>query len=220
MKLRTLVGTLVPSALATVLVAAPISPAQAQQWPTADPSYSAADPALATGPEGFGSPGQIVVSSDFDLNLIYSKPSGADDGAFGLRLAPALMFFVARNVAVGGLLDFRYSEVNTESLTMVRVGPLVAYNLALGPRTSLMPTIGLTYQWSRFKQGVSGGQMTSSSSGTTLIGKVPLLFHPFTHVFVGLVPYIVYGISGEVEGVDVRAKERTYGVNLEFGFWL
>jgi hypothetical protein len=220
MKLRTLVGTLVPAALATTFVAASAAPARAQQWPTADPSYSAADPSLVTGPEVFGSPGQIVVSSDFDLDLVYSKPSGADEGSLGLRLAPALMFFVARNVAVGGLIDFQYVDVDSESLTVVRVGPLVGYNLALGPRTSLMPTVGLTYQWSRFKEGVSGGQMTSSSTGTTLVGKVPLLFHPFTHVFVGLAPYIIYGISGEVEGVDVKAKERTYGVTLDLGFWL
>jgi hypothetical protein len=221
MKLRTLgtLGTLGSSVLATVFVAGSISPALAQQWPTADPSYSAADPALATGPEGFGAPGQIVVSSDFDLGFSFSKGSDADSGVTTIEIAPALMFFVARNVAVGGLLDFRYTKPEGSSTTDLRVGPLVGYNVPLGPRSSLLPTLGLTYGWSKTETDVDGGQMSATSNRWSLIGRVPILFHPFTHVFVGLAPYVLFDLSAQREDVDV-SKDRVYGVTLDLGFWL
>jgi hypothetical protein len=215
MKLR----FLVPSTLALTFVTGAAAPARAQQWPTADPSYSATDPALASGPEVFGSPGQIVISSDFDLGLSFSKNSEADSGVTTLQLAPALMFFLARNVAVGGVLDFRFDKSESTTVTALRVGPLVGYNVPLGPRSSLMPTLGLTYGWSKRSDDVQGGQMSSSSNRTSLIARVPWLFHPFAHVFVGLAPYVLFDLSSNVEDTEAP-KDRVYGVTLDLGFWL
>ena len=217
---RTALVPLVPSAALAIVVATMVAtisaaPAQAQQWPTADPAYSAPNPLLAA-PEGFGAPGPIVVSSDFDLDLSYSKYSGADSGATYLQLAPALAFFLVHNLAVGGSLNFEYVATSSVDTTRVTVGPLVGYNIPLGPRLSLFPTASLGYAWEKRSQDVSGGVVSSTGHRSFLTLRAPVLFHPFAHVFVGLAPFLSFDLSAKDDG----PKARVFGLTLDLGFWL
>jgi hypothetical protein len=192
--------------------------AHAQQWPTSDPSYNAANPLLAP-PEGFGAPGQIVVSSDFDLELEYSNPSGAPKGETKIQVAPALAFFLLHNLAVGGFLDLTHKLEDDGSSTTLGVGPLVGYNIPVGARLSLFPTAGVGYTWAKTRTDLPGGTRSSTYDAFRLIVRAPLLFHPFPHVFVGLAPYLQWGLTAKSEGTD-QPKARAFGVTLDLGFWL
>lgn len=215
MKRFPVVPVLLVPALALTLTA---GSALAQQWPTSDPSYTAPNPLLAPA-AGFGSPGTIVVSSDFDLGFEYSNPSGAAKGQMTFKLAPSLAFFLMQNLAVGGFLDLTHTARDGGSTTSFSVGPLVGYNIPLSQRLSLMPTLGIGYAWTKNKEDLPGGARSSTTDGFTLVVRAPVLFHPLAHVFVGLAPYVNWGLSAKNEGVDLP-KQRDFGVTLDLGFWL
>jgi hypothetical protein len=213
MKLATL-GALV---LSSAFVAAS---ARAQQWPTTDPGFTRPDESLATGIEGFGTPGQMLITSEFDLDLRYVSESlsGLSQSGPEITISPALMFFLAPQLAVGGILGFHHESREKDSNT-VFVGPTIAYNIPISPRASIFPMVGLAYTWFKTSQDLAGGRRSNSGYDLGLLIKGPVLFHPFPHVFVGFGPIIVIDFVSKVD-MGAATKTRSFGLTLDLGFWL
>lgn len=204
--------------LALVLAA---GPAHAQQWPTDDPSYGVPDPSLKLRPEGFGSPGTMVITGDFDLDFRHITDSfmGRSASATVVTVTPSVLVFMAQNFAVGGLLSLQYLSADPVSETNLSIGPLVAYNIPVGARTSIFPALGVTYTWGNRTRSIEGGSEDLSGYDISLLIKAPVLFHPFEHVFVGFGPFIELDLVAKQEGADT-SKTRTLGLTLDLGFWL
>jgi hypothetical protein len=214
MKLR----TCLPVSTLLLLLAAP---ALAQQFPTSDPSYGATDPSLATGPERFGAPGQMVISADFDVDFRYNKFS-LDDMSTSIKevvIGPDLMFFLMPNLALGGTLAFDYSTGQGVSLTRVGLGPLLAYNFWIGPKASVFPTLGVLYRHTDQEEDIPGGKDSDSGYGVSLLVRLPVLFHPFQHVFAGFTPFFEADMVNKMNDMDT-SKRQTFGLTLDIGFWL
>jgi hypothetical protein len=198
------------------------APALAQQWPAADPSYGATDPTMASGPEMFGAPGQMVISSSFDFDFRYISQSFMNNSvsATELVISPDLLFFLAPNLAVGGLVSFDYiSGENDFSQTGLSLGPALAYNFWISPKGSLFPTVAVLYTRVSQELRTATGKMSSSGYDVSLLLRIPVLFHPFQHVFVGVTPFTEIDFVAKEEGMDT-SKTRTFGLTLDIGFWL
>jgi hypothetical protein len=202
----------------TMLLAAP---ALAQQFPTNDPSYGGTDPSLATGPDRFGAPGQMVISSAFDVDFRYTKLSFMDNDISikEVVISPDLMFFVIPNLAIGGMLNFDYSTSDVRTTTAVGLGPLLAYNFWISPSASVFPTVGVLYNHVSQETPTMGGKTTVSGYDVSLLVRLPILFHPFQHVFVGVTPFTEIDVVAKEEGMDT-SKTQTFGLTLDIGFWL
>ena len=108
-------------------------------------------PALAAAEDdGFGAPGQRVVSGAVGLELaIGSGFRGSDEVERDVTLgfAPSLLYFVARNLAVGISPTVAYADVDTVVIPYTEVeGALnfgVGWNLPLAGRVSLFPQLWL-----------------------------------------------------------------------------
>jgi hypothetical protein len=215
---RTRVALALGPALALLALA---PPASAQQWPTNDPSYAAPEPGMAA-PETFGSAGTVAITSDFDLDLRHITDSfrGNSTSATQIHITPTALIFLARNLAVGGILAYQYDsvEVGDYSLNKFAIGPLLAYNIGISPRASLLPTVGLLYGWAKESETIGGGRQSRSGYEVSMLVRIPVLFHAFEHVFVGATPFTEFDLVSKQEDTDV-AKTRTLGVTLDLGLW-
>jgi hypothetical protein len=216
MKLASL-GPLVLSSALLLLAA----PARGQQIPTADPSFSKPDDNLNTPVLAFGTPGQMAITSEFDIDLGYVSETlnGLSQSGPNITISPALMFFLAPQLAVGGLLRFHHEAREGDSLSSFVFGPTASYNLPISDRASIFPTLGLTYTWRKVSVGSTGGRMTTTGSDFGLLVKAPVLFHPFPHVFVGFGPVIVVDFSSKADA-GAATKTRSFGLTMDLGFWL
>ena len=215
---RTRLALALGPALALLALA---TPASAQQWPTNDPSYAAPEPSLAA-PEVFGAAGTIAITSDFDLDLrrITQTFNGNSVSATQIHVTPQALIFLAKNLGVGGILAYQYDsfEVGDYSLSKFAIGPVLAYNINVSPRGSLLPTVGLLYGRGTESETVGGGRQSTTGYDFTLLLRIPVLFHAFDHVFVGATPFTELDLVSKAEGEDT-AKTRTFGVTLDLGIW-
>jgi hypothetical protein len=197
------------------------APAHAQRWPTTDPGFNKQDESLANPVLGFGTPGQIVITSDFDLDLRYVSETlgGFSQSGPQITVSPAIMFFLAPRLAVGALMSFQHESRENDSASTFVFGPGVAYNIPISARASIFPTLGLTYTWWKTSTGTAGGRTTRSGTELGLLLKSPVLFHPFTHVFVGFGPIIVVDLTSSAEG-STPSKTRSFGLTMDLGLWL
>jgi hypothetical protein len=214
MKLRSLGGLV----LSSVFLAAS---ARAQQFPTSDPSFTKPDQSLMSAPEGFGAPGQMAITSEFDIDLRYASEtlSGLSTSGPDITISPSLMFFLAPQLAVGALLGFHHRGEENLTLTSFIFGPTASYNFWITPRASIFPTVGLTYTWGKTSVRTAGGRDTDAWYDLGLLLKAPVLFHPFPHVFVGFGPVIVVDFAAKAEG-RAPTKTRSFGLTMDLGFWL
>src|SRR3954463_5520378 len=83
---------------------------------------------------GFGTPGQIVVSDDMQMALIrrHQTLMGMTVDRTSVQLRPALDYFVARNISIGGQLRIEYASgdngVDTTTTT-IGVVPRIGYDV-------------------------------------------------------------------------------------------
>ncbi len=217
MKLAAAVALVLSSAVLPVFV----GPARAQQWPTSDPSFSKTDESLASPAVVFGSPGQIAITSEFDIDLRYVSESlsGLSESGPDITISPSIMFFIANQLAVGGLLGFHHEGREDDTYSSFIFGPIASYNFPISDRASIFPTFGLTYTWEKTSVASGGGRMTNSGAQFGMLIKAPVLFHPFPHVFVGFGPVIIVDFTSSAE-VGPPTKTRSFGLTMDLGFWL
>lgn len=167
----------------------------------------------------FGGKGQLAISSDAALTISNTSLSGADGSTTTIQLAPAVDYFVIRNLSIGGSVLLNYSSAGSGHSTSFGVGPRVGYNIPLSDLISVWPKAGLsvahTSQTVEVVNVATNGKDSSSNSNTGVAVNlfVPLMFHPAAHFFAGFGPFLDTDLSGD-------AKATTFGGKLTIGGWL
>ena len=161
----------------------------------------------------------MVISSEFDIDLRYVSESagGRSESGPDITISPSVMFFLAPQLAVGGLLGFHHESAEEVSLSRFTFGPTVAYNIPVSERASVFPTVGILYGWAKSSSRTQGGRVSNSGYDIGLLLKAPFLFHPFPHVFVGFGPVIVLDFASKV---DVGTATKTRSIRPDPGFRL
>jgi hypothetical protein len=190
-----IVGGLAAGALTTL-------PRAARAQDLAPPTAAASAPAAATTPTAtsFGVAGEWAVSFATYNGGPSFHLSKQSSGGSSVLIQPALDYFIASGVSVGGLVGFSYDG----SATGINLGARAGFNQALTERVSFWPTAGIV-----------GNYLTSngtSSSTATLVVLAPFLFHPAQHFFLGVGPFLSYLVKG---GPDTQ-----YGLDFVIGGWL
>jgi hypothetical protein len=161
----------------------------------------------------FGNQGELALSSDAAILIDHSS-----QGRTRIQLAPALDYFIIKNLSIGGTISLAYTKFSLGSETIVGIGPRVGYNLMLSDLMSIWPKIGFSYTHSNSSVGTAVGPSTTLSTSKdgdaiSLNLFVPFMFHPAEHFFVGLGPFLDADLSGS-------NKVTVYGIKLTLGGWL
>jgi hypothetical protein len=151
---------------------------------------SPAPPAAGPGPGGFGGMGQVTIGSDFGISFLHN----VDAETSSLSLSPALDYFFAPALSLGGQLQLDYNKAGGASTTVLGLGPRVGYVIPLGDMFSVYPKAGLYLQHVSFSPG--GGGSSSSYNLFSLFLSAPFLFHPVPHFFVGIGPTLFANLAG------------------------
>lgn len=151
----------------------------------------------------FGGPGQWVLSmatTTGSSSFFLHKVSG---GGWVLNLQPALDYFIADRISVGGLVGVTHAS-GDEGTTTVSVGARAGFHLAVVDRIGLWPTAGIFVSHTSLPH--------DSNTASQLAIFAPFLYHAAPHVFVGAGPSFQYGLSG--------GDYKQYGLDLIIGGWL
>ncbi|HVZ33645.1 MAG TPA: outer membrane beta-barrel protein [Polyangiaceae bacterium] len=205
--------------------AASYSLSAAAQQRDPDPPRAPDGPALPdvapSSPSGrFGGKSQIAVSSDTGFSIGNTSVSGVDGSTTTLVLRPAVDYFVADYISIGGFLGLDYTSTPGGSTTTFSIGPRVGYNVPLSERFSLWPKVGFAFASTSQKQDdtqLATGQTVDSNdeSNTSLQLNIfaPFMFHPVNHFFVGLGPAFDLDLTGDNKATTIAAR-------LALGGWL
>ena len=160
-----------------------------------DPPAYAPPPAAPPMPAAitFGLPGQLAISDDIQVAVVHTSQSfmGQSVSSNAVQLQPAVDYFVAPNLSIGGQLTIAYSSSDdgaggSLNQTVLGILPRIGYNIALAPTASIWPRLAFGY----VHVSADAGAGTTSLSGysVTLEAFVPVLFHPVPHFFLGAGP--------------------------------
>jgi len=138
----------------------------------------------------FGNPGQVAISGDFSIHFTHETEGESSE----LELAPAIDYFIAPQISVGGHVLFGYAKAGPASASAIGFGPRIGFNLPLAAMFSLYPRLGFSYE--HFTR--SAGSVSQSKNLLGVSAYAPFLFHPVQHFFIGLGPRL----SGNIAGGD------------------
>jgi hypothetical protein len=175
------------------------------------------EPTLPT----FGKRGQAAILSDFNLRFDYYR-YGGNAGASAqsyesVYFDPTLMYFVAKNFAVGGSVSVGHSWLPLgEASNSFGVGPRLGYNVSLGRYVSVFPRAGVSYAYG-WGTGSPGGN-NSSGYSLGLNFDSYFLFHPVQHFLLGLGPVLGWEAIAKQNGADA-SKTLHVGINFIIGGW-
>jgi hypothetical protein len=174
-------------------------------------------------PPAFGRAGQVVISTASQLNVGHSSYAGARGAPTpppftSFYVAPSADVFVVRGLSVGARVAYSHSEAAGDpGFDSLSVGPRVGYNVPLGEHLSVWPGVGLSFGEAWFGTGAGNISLGVSSY-------VPLLYHPVSHFFVGLGPYLsreILSASTTTQGANSDDPLATsYGVSFTAGGWV
>jgi len=174
----------------------------------------------ANSPSGvFGDKGQITISSDAGLSISTESISGVDGSTTKLELRPAVDYFVANNVSVGGFVGLDYVSTSGAHSTTFAIGPRVGYNFAFSEHFSFWPKLGFSYSTSSVSidtpaaPGAPASSFGASGNHLALNVFAPVMFHPVQHFFLGFGPALDTDLTGD-------AKRTTIAGRLTLGGWL
>jgi len=173
----------------------------------------------ANSPSGvFGERAQLTISTDAGLSISSTSTSGVDGSTTELTLRPALDYFLANNVSLGGFIGLDYKSTSGAHKTSFAIGPRVGYNLAFSELFSFWPKLGFSYSTSNTSADSSlpaGTTADAAVSGSHLALNVfaPVMFHPVRHFFLGFGPALDTDLTGQ-------AKQTTIAGRLTIGGWL
>jgi hypothetical protein len=188
------------------------TPAEGTPPPTAATTASATDVAAM-----FGLAGQIVISGELQAQFVHTSINMMGPSGNTIVFQPALDYFVAPNITVGGFLTFQMTSLSANGFsvdqTNVGLGARGGYNIHLTPMLSAWATLGLSYLHS--SQSTTG-MATQSGYTVPLEIFIPLLIHPTPHLFVGLGPILHTDLISKVGSAD-GSKETDIGVSSIVG---
>lgn len=196
-------------------------PAAPNQTGPATAAPAAAPAAASPTDNGLGTVGQIVISDDLQIALVRESRSspGQTIETTRVELQPAVDYFVAANLSIGGQLRISHESVDngggtTNDLTTIGLLPRIAYNVALSPTSSIWPRVALGYVHTSLDS--YGGQVTQSGYTVSLEIFVPLVFQPVPHFFLGGGPLVSTDLVAKVEDQDA-AKTTNIGLMSTIG---
>jgi hypothetical protein len=144
---------------------------------TLQASRASAQDFAPSGGTAFGATGQIAITGELEAHL---------HSGWELRLHPALDYFIAHNVSVGGVIGFQYDS-GSPSTNIIDVGARAGFNLNITSVVSFWPRAGI------FFSRHSGRPATNS----TFLGIfAPFLFHLAPHLFAGIGPSFNLSLDG------------------------
>lgn len=163
----------------------------------------------------FGLEGQKAVSSDAGLSISNTSVSGIDGSTTSLILRPAVDWFFADSISVGGFVGVEYTSTPGGSSSVISIGPRIGYNLPLSERLSIWPKAGFSFASTSTDiddiGGVDGDEETNTAIQLNLF--VPVMFHPVQHFFLGFGPALDADLSGDSKATTIAAR-------LTLGGWL
>jgi hypothetical protein len=176
----------------------------------------AIDDVRAGSPSGrFGLKGQKAVSSDAGFSISNTSVSGVDGSTTTLILRPAVDWFFADSISLGGFVGVEYNSTPGGNSSVISVGPRIGYNLPLSDRLSIWPKVGFSLANTTVSNdGVNGVDDEDESNTSVQLNLfAPLMFHPVQHFFLGFGPALDVDLSGD-------AKATTIAARLTLGGWL
>jgi hypothetical protein len=160
----------------------------------------------------FGLVGQIAVSSDAGLSISNTSVGGVDGSTTNIILRPAVDWFIAESISLGGFAGVEYDSAPGGSTSVVSIGPRVGYNVPLTSRLSVWPKVGVSASYTSvdFDDGAEDDEDDTSLQVNLF---APLMFHPVQHFFLGFGPALDADVTGD-------AKVTTIAGRLTIGGWL
>lgn len=126
--------------------------------------------------------GNFVITNNADF--VFNHQIG-DRDATVFVLRPALDYFVIKNLAVGGAVEFDIAApANGPSTTRFALAPEVGYEFALSDTWSFWPQLALPVSFPN-----------PGNPSLTLVTFAPFLVHPAQHFFVGIGPGFSQGLT-------------------------
>jgi hypothetical protein len=181
--------------------------------PPAD-NAAPAPPALPAAVVGLGAAGQIAVSSDLDVAVARHSQSimGSTTKSTSIKLWPALDYFAAPNLSIGGQVRIQFDSGGDNDVTTIGLLPRIGYNISMGPALSIWPRAGVGYvHTSSNNSGYSASGYT-----VTFFAFVPLLFEAAQHFFIGGGPYLETDLVSKVQSRD-SYKMTDFGLKATVG---
>jgi hypothetical protein len=144
-----------------------------------------------------GAPGQVAIAGDFGINFTHNT----DTDESSLLLAPAVDYFIAPQLSLGGQLMFFYGTNNAFDRTDIGLRVRAGYNIPLRDMFSLYPRAGLGLI--NYNIDAAGPAGSASSTVLSLFFYAPFLFHPVPHFFIGLGPALDVGLTGDAKTTEL-----------------
>jgi hypothetical protein len=214
-------STRFPSSCLVTLALAVASPALAQESTevtvqTRDTDDRGLPTVRSDSPSGrFGVKRQKAVSSDAGLSISNTSIDDVDGSTTTLVLRPAVDWFFADDISLGGFVGLEYNSSPGGDSTVISIGPRIGYNLPISERTSVWPKAGLAFASTSFSEDDDGLDVDNDESNTSLQLNlfVPFMFHPVPHFFLGLGPALDQDLSGDSKATTIAAR-------LTLGGWI
>jgi hypothetical protein len=165
----------------------------------------------------FGDRGEFAVSSATQLSLGHTSFSATEMRPITTFFATtAVDYFVVRGFSAGVRVSYEHlDQAAFPAANSLSFGPRVGYNVDIGEHFSFWPDADAVYavQW-------GGGQ--PSSRFLTFGIYAPFLYHPVSHLFLGLGPEIAHTIASfsPSDGAAGAPQSTTYGILATVGGWV
>jgi hypothetical protein len=131
--------------------------------------------------QGFGDKGQMVISAD-----AYTYFSKTNTQGWGFEFRPALDYFIAPSITVGGLVGIGLASGDAKGFA---IGPRAGFNFNFTENIGVWARVGVVVDY----VSQPGGSSTVTHGDLF----VPINYHIVPHVFVGIGPYYNLKLSGD-----------------------
>lgn len=178
----------------------------------------------------FGNQGVFAFSNDMNVNFSgYSQsiPNNTGDSPSGwtLTLKPSLDYFVIQGLSVGGFVQYTHTNASTPNQTSsgstsssadtFGIGPRVGYNIPISDALSWWPLLSLSFS-------TTSASGNNSQNAFTILAYAPFLYHPVSHFFMGLGPFVGTDLSANASQNGTSGpgtKTTVYGLQFTIGGW-
>jgi len=182
----------------------------------APPPENVPPPPPATSAGGFGAVSQIAISNDLQMVALRHSESlvGASMKRTVVTVAPAIDYFVASGLSVGGQVLIGFVSDDAQDSTTIGLAPRIGYNIPIGPTASIWPRAGIAY--THTSESPTGGGTSIPSYKVTLFAFVPVIFQPAPHFFIGGGPFLSTDLVSQRNMADYY-KSSEFGLQATLG---